>query len=79
MVFTAKVCVSCWCDSWEGDFSGYRIPGMQNARRRWCVEDGKRVWAWDAAWEMVDSSVAALVYDAFIEINGRPSGVPIYQ
>ena len=41
---------------WEGAFSGWRIPGMRKARRRWCVVGGKRVVKWEAAVEMEDSS-----------------------
>ena len=40
----------------EGDFSGWRMPGMQKARRRWFLEAGKREEQWEAAVEMVDSS-----------------------
>jgi hypothetical protein len=49
---------------WEGDFSGYKIPGMQKERRRWWVGGGKRVLARAAAVEMLASSAkgGVLVY-----------------
>ena len=42
--------------SWEGDFSGWRIPGRVTARRRWWFGGGKRDLAWEAAVEMEPSS-----------------------
>ena len=41
---------------WEGDLSGWRIPGRRKARRRWCVVGGKRLLQCEEAVEMVDSS-----------------------
>lgn len=38
-------------------FSGWRMPGMQKARRRWCVDVGKSWLQWDDARAIVSSSV----------------------
>lgn len=43
--------------SWEGAFSGWRMPGRVRARRRWWVGGGKRFLAWAAAAEMDSSSL----------------------
>lgn len=49
----------------EGDFSGCRIPGMQNARRSGVL--GKRDLQWAAATEIVSSSVVGEVSLVFLE------------
>lgn len=56
MVLTANVWVRWACSSCEGDFSGYRIPGMQKARRRWLAGDGKSDLACVAEEAIVASS-----------------------
>lgn len=61
MVLTAKACVNWVCSSWRGDFSGYKMPGMMNARRRCEVEEGKRALHLVDAEEIVDSSITCQV------------------
>ena len=56
IVLTAKVSVNWECLSWESDFSGYKMPGMQNARRRW-FDELNMDFASSAARTMVFSSV----------------------
>jgi hypothetical protein len=57
MVLVRKVDSASAAEICRGDFSGCRIPGSQKQRRRWENWGGKREAAWDAAEEMVASSV----------------------
>jgi len=61
MVFTRKVCRIFASSSWEGDFSGWRMPGRMKARWRWDEGGGKRWWQRRAAAAIVDSSVGCVL------------------
>lgn len=56
MVLMLKVSARLAAESWDGDFSGWRMPGTVRARRRWWVLGGKRVLASAAAEAIEDSS-----------------------
>lgn len=44
----------------EGDFSGYKIPGMAKARWRWWEDFGNAEEQWEDADSMEDSSTQML-------------------
>ena len=57
---------------WVGDFSGCRIPGMKNARRRRegvSEVDGKRVLQRSDAAAIVDSSVILLYFCQWLSVR----------
>ena len=62
IVLMAKVRVSCSCSSCEGDFSGYRIPGMAKARWRWLELVNMDFASSAARWMLVSSVRCELVF-----------------